>query len=126
MHITGIAAAVLVAAVFLVAGITKLSDPGRWRREAAGMGVSGLLVTITPWVELTIGALLAVQFARHALAWLAVALLVAFTALLVVRLAQGRRPVCACFGSLSQRPIGAMHVVRNAIFIGLALVAALA
>lgn len=124
-HVLGVAAALLVAAVFLVAGVSKVADPHRWRSEASGMGVSGLVVTVTPWFELVLGALLAVQLQRHVVAWLAVALLVAFTVLLVVRLAQGQRPVCACFGSLSQRPIGASNVVRNAVFIALAVLAAL-
>ncbi|HNJ97247.1 MAG TPA: MauE/DoxX family redox-associated membrane protein [Ilumatobacteraceae bacterium] len=126
MSVVGVVAAVLVAIVFLVAGVSKTAAPDRWRSEAAGMGVRGLLVTVTPWVELVVGALLAVQFQRHVVAWCAVALLIAFTVLLLVRLAQGRRPVCACFGSLSQRPIGAVHVVRNAVFLALAVTAALA
>lgn len=121
----GVVAALIVAAVFLVAGISKIAGPARWRAEAAGMGVSGIVVTITPWVEVVLGALLAVQFARHITAWFAVAMFIAFTVLLSVRLAQGQRPPCACFGSLSQRPIGAPHVLRNVVFIALSLVAAL-
>jgi hypothetical protein len=49
-------------------------------------------------------------------------LLVAFTALLMVRLLQGRRPPCACFGALSSKPIGWGNVARNAVFLALAAV----
>ena len=52
------------------------------------------------------------------------ALLVGFTTLLVLRLLQGRRPPCACFGAWTTKPIGWGNVVRNAGF--LALAAALA
>ena len=51
----------------------------------------------------------------------AAVLLVAFTVLLVVRLPQGRRPPCACFGALTTKPIGWGNVVRNAIFLALAV-----
>ena len=56
----------------------------------------------------------------------AAALLGAFTVLLVVRLAQGRRPPCACFGAWSTRPVGFGSVARNVVLIALALLAATA
>jgi hypothetical protein len=68
-----------------------------------------------------VGALLLVQLQRSLFSWAAVALFAAFTLLLAVRLAQGKRPHCACFGSLSASPIGAQHVVRNVVFITLAV-----
>ncbi len=57
---------------------------------------------------------------------IALAILVVFSALLVLRLAQGRRPPCACFGSWSAKPLGWQHLVRNAVLIALAVVAAVA
>ncbi|MGZ6987202.1 MAG: MauE/DoxX family redox-associated membrane protein, partial [Ilumatobacteraceae bacterium] len=50
----------------------------------------------------------------------AAALLVSFTTLLVLRMAQGRRPPCACFGAWTAKPIGWRNVVRNAVLLGLA------
>ena len=120
----GVVAALLVAAVLLVAGVSKLASPAQWRSQAAGLGVAPLLATLTPCVELGLGALLLVQVQRHTVACLAAALFGSFTALLVLRLAQGRRPPCACFGSLSSKPIGPGHLVRNLVFIGLAVLAA--
>ena len=46
-------------------------------------------------------------------------LLTVFTVLVAVRLAQGRRPPCACFGRLSTRSVGAGTIVRNVVLIGL-------
>ncbi len=77
---------------------------------------------MVPVIELVIGALLVAQLGRRLVALCAALLLVAFTALLVVRLRQGRRPPCACFGALSTKPIGWGNVVRNAGFLVLALV----
>jgi len=123
-HTLGVVAALLVAGVLLAAGVSKMASPAQWRSQAAGLGVPSLLAAITPIVELGLGALLLVQVQRHAVAWCAVALFGTFTVLLAVRLAQGKRPPCACFGLLSSRPIGPGHLLRNALFIGLAVLAA--
>ncbi|MDO8390672.1 MAG: hypothetical protein Q7V57_09305 [Actinomycetota bacterium] len=120
----GVVAAVLVAAVLLVAGVSKLAKPALWRTESAGMGVPWRLAQPVPYVETVLGALLLVQLWRHTAAWCAVGLFVAFTVLLVVRLAQGLRPPCACFGSLSATPIGPAHLARNALLIAVAVAAA--
>lgn len=120
----GVVAAILTAAVLLVAGVSKLARSAEWRSQAAGLGVPNVLAGVVPYVEITLGALLLVQVQRHVMAWFAVAVFSAFTVLLVARLAQGQRPPCACFGSLSSKPIGLGHVARNAVFIVVAVLAA--
>lgn len=121
----GAVASVATGLMFLVSGASKLAAPQAWRAGANDLGVPWLLARPVPGVELVLGAGLAVVWQRGVLAWIAVVLLVAFTALLALRLLQGRRPVCACFGSWSARPIGVRHVARNAGFLALALAAAL-
>ena len=120
----GAAASVMVAVVLLVAGVSKVARPTEWRSQSQGLGVPWVLARVVPFVEIVLGALLLVQVQRHAVAWCAVVLFGVFTGLLLVRLAQGRRPPCACFGSLSSKPIGPGHVARNVVFIVVALVAA--
>jgi hypothetical protein len=117
-----VVASVLLGAVFVVAGVVKLSAPGQWRTQSADLGVPRVVATVVPIVELVVGALLIAQLARRAAAIAAAVLLLAFTALLIVRLLQGRRPPCACFGSLSPKPIGWGNVVRNAVLIVLATI----
>jgi hypothetical protein len=78
-----------------------------------------------PWLELALGALLVTGVARPAVALVAAALLIVFTVVLVVRIAEGRRVPCACFGGRSSRPVGLASVLRNVLLIALALVAAL-
>jgi len=120
-----VVASVLLGAVFVFSGITKVAGIHQWRAQAGDLGVPGFVVNVLPFVELATGALLVAQIARRPVAIVAAALLVAFTALLVIRLSQGRRPPCACFGALSSKPISWTNVVRNAAFITLALVGAL-
>ena len=116
---------VVLGAVFVVAGVLKLSTPGQWRTQSADLGVPGVVAAALPIVELVVGAILIAQLARRAAAVVAAILLLAFTVLLVVRLVQGRRPPCACFGALSAKPIGWGNVVRNAVLIVVAAVVAI-
>ncbi|MEI8239164.1 MAG: MauE/DoxX family redox-associated membrane protein [Actinomycetota bacterium] len=121
----GVVAAVLVGLVFLLAAITKLARMELWRAESSGLGVPWVVARVVPYTEAVLGALLLVQVQRHIVAWCAVAMLVAFTLLLAVRLAQGSDGPCACFGSVGSSSIGVPHLVRNIVFIGLGVVAAL-
>jgi len=116
-------ASIVLGAVFVVAGGSKLAAADAWRTQAVGLGVAPALAAMVPWAELAVGALLMVQLGEPWPAVAALVLLVAFSALLVVRLTQGRRPPCACFGALSAKPIGPAHLVRNALFAALAVVA---
>jgi uncharacterized membrane protein YphA (DoxX/SURF4 family) len=77
---------------------------------------------VVPWFELIVGAVLAVGVAEPWPAVVALVTLLAFTAVLLHMLRTGRRPPCACFGTISAAPLGWTHVARNAGFVGLALV----
>ena len=120
-----VVASAVLGAVFIVSSVTKIVAIQQWRAQAAGLGVSGPVVSGLPYAELAIGALLVAQIARRPAAIVAGVVLVAFTTLLVVRLLQGRRPPCACFGGLSSKPISWTSVARNAVFIALAAFVAL-
>lgn len=87
------------------------------------MGVGRTVAMVVPWIELVIGLLV---FAGTFSPWPSIAagcLVVAFTVLIVLRIRDGSRPPCACFGARSSRPIGAAHVIRNVILLGLAAIA---
>jgi hypothetical protein len=117
-------AAILLGVVFLVSAITKLASPAKWRAQSAQLIDAPLVARVLPWVELAMGALLVSGWQRHRVAIAAGALLVLFNALLAVRLLEGRRPPCACFGSFSSRPISWLVVGRNVLLAFVALAAA--
>ena len=112
--------------MLLASGALKLAAGPRWAAQAGALGAPAMAAPVVPWVERGLGALLIAGVARRVVALAAAAVLAAFTVLLVVRLAQGRRPPCACFGRRSTHPIGLGSVARNLVLIALALVAALA
>lgn len=119
----GVVAAVVVGAAFLFAGGAKLAAGRAWPQQARDLGAPMAVVPIVPWMEIVVGGLLAAQVARPVLSAIALAMLLAFTAFLVLRLSQGKRPPCACFGSWSAKPLGWRHLARNATLITLAILA---
>jgi hypothetical protein len=117
-------ASIVVGAALVLAGASKLAARDTWPSQARGLGAPDLVIPLLPWLEIVVGASLIAQVARPEMATIAIALLLAFTALLVVNLRQGRRPPCACFGAWSAKPIGAGHIARNLALIALAVIAA--
>jgi uncharacterized membrane protein YphA (DoxX/SURF4 family) len=121
-----VVAGVVLGAVLLLSGAAKLAAGPQWAAQAAALGSPAVAVPVLPWVEIGLGALLVTGVWRPVVAMAAAVLLGAFTVLLVLRLVQGRRPPCACFGPWSTRPVGFGSVARNVVLIALALLAATA
>lgn len=126
MSTVGVIASVLLGAVFVVAGASKLAAGERWRANARELGAPDVAAVVVPWVELVIGALLIVQLWVPWPALAAAVMLIAFSVLLAVRMSDDDRPSCACFGQWSATPIGRGHLARNAALLVLAAVATLA
>lgn len=123
MSAVALVASILLGLAFLVAGGSKLAAGQAWSHQAAELGAPKLLVPLLPWLELALGGALVVQLAKPFAAIAALALLVAFSVLIALRLSQGRRPVCACFGAWSAKPIGPPHLLRNGALIALGILA---
>jgi uncharacterized membrane protein YphA (DoxX/SURF4 family) len=126
MAAVGLVASILLGLVFLVSGASKLAAGPAWPEQARELGAPSLVVPVLAWFEIILGAVLVMQLAPTLAAATALLVLVGFTVLILRRLAEGRRPPCACFGAWSTKPLGRGHVVRNLCFIALAVVALLA
>jgi uncharacterized membrane protein YphA (DoxX/SURF4 family) len=126
MSVVGLVASVALGLVFLASGAAKIAAGPVWPQEAREMGAPAAVVPVLPWLELVLGAALVMQLTPRALGGAALVLLVAFTALIGRRLAEGSRPPCACFGSWSSKPLGPGHVVRNVALVVLAVVVVVA
>jgi peroxiredoxin/uncharacterized membrane protein YphA (DoxX/SURF4 family) len=116
-----------LAAVFGVAGFSKLADRRGSRDSLIELGVPAPLAPFVavavPVVE--IGVALALIFPQSA-AWAAIAaaaLLTLFLAGMGWNLATGRRPQCHCFGQLHSAPIGRSTVARTGVLAGIAALA---
>lgn len=117
-------ARLLLAAVFAVAGLTKLVDLPGSRKAVRDFGLPRALVgplgTLLPLAELAVAVLLL----PRATAWWgalgALALLVAFVVGIAVSMARGRAPDCHCFGQLHSEPVGWPTLARNGLLAAVA------
>lgn len=124
MSTVALVASIVLGAAFVVAGASKLAAGPAWPSQARGLGAPRWTIPVVPWVEIALGAVLAVRLVPVVAAVAAASLLVAFTVLIGLRLREGVRPPCACFGAWSAEPIGAKHVARNLGLLVLAVLAA--
>jgi thiol-disulfide isomerase/thioredoxin len=119
-------ARLLLAAVFIVAGVAKLADREGSRRAVNEFGVPGALAgplaVLLPVAELAVAVALIPTATALWGAVGALALLLLFVAAIGGNLARGRRPDCHCFGQLHSAPADWSTLVRNGV---LAIVAAL-
>jgi peroxiredoxin/uncharacterized membrane protein YphA (DoxX/SURF4 family) len=114
-----LASRLVLGAVFLLAGSTKLADPHGWRRAVRDFSVPAFLIgpvmVLLPLIELSVAAALL----PAALAWYgaraALALLVAFMVAVAFAMIRGRKPDCHCFGQLHSAPVGWQTLARNAL-----------
>jgi peroxiredoxin len=110
-------ARLLLALVFLVAGIAKLADRPGSRRTIIDFGLAPSLAAplgvLLPLCELAVAGALV----PTATAWWgavgALALLVLFVTGISANLARGRKPDCHCFGQLHSAPAGWRTLARN-------------
>jgi peroxiredoxin len=116
-------ARVVLAGVFLVAGVAKLLDPSRAQAFVA-FGMPGRLALPTgvalPLAELGVAGALLPRTSAWAGGLVALALLLAFLAAISLNLARGRTPDCHCFGQFRLAPAGPATLLRNVVLAGMA------
>jgi peroxiredoxin len=109
----------LLAAVFLLAGATKLIDPVGSRKALRDFGLPGWfarpMLLLLPLLELAVAA----SLIPASLAWYGarggLVLLAAFSVAVAVAMIRGRKPDCHCFGQLHSAPVGWPTLVRNGV-----------
>jgi peroxiredoxin/uncharacterized membrane protein YphA (DoxX/SURF4 family) len=117
MDIVILFARLLLAAVFVVAGVAKLADREGSRRAVADFGVPSALAAplgiLLPLAELAVAVALIPTSTAFWGAVGALVLLLLFVAGIGANLARGRRPDCHCFGQLHSSPAGWSTLARN-------------
>lgn len=109
---------VVLGAVFIAAGVLKLSSP-HWPGDAVALGVSEWVARPVPVVEVVLGALVATGVGSPWSEVAVIALLVVFSIVVLRASRLEQPPVCACFGSLGRRPVGRGHLLRNLALLAL-------
>lgn len=121
----------VLGTVFLLAGLAKLPRRGKFEQAVRGYElVPGRLARpvalVLPPVELAGGSLLVLGLGTGVVASCLAALLLVFAGAVSVNLLRGRSIDCGCFGSVAEKRITWLTVARNAVFIGVALLVAVA
>ncbi len=125
MDIALLLARLVLAAVFVVAGVAKLADRAGSRQAMRGFGVPERLAApaglALPIAEIAVAVLLL----PLATAWWgglgALVLLLAFVLGIGYNLARGRQPDCHCFGQLHSEPAGVPTLIRNGFLAAVAV-----
>lgn len=116
----------VLAAVFLTAGIAKLLDLPGSRRALVQFGVPERVAAVggplLPLAEIAVAAVLLPVASATAGAVAALLLLLVFVGGIGSALASGRQPDCHCFGQLHSAPAGPSTLARNGVLAGLAIV----
>lgn len=119
-----LAARLLLALVFLIAGLGKLTDRIGSRQAITDFGLPSALAsplgTLLPLVEIAIAILLIPKGTAFWAAIAATALLALFIIAIAVNLARGNKPDCHCFGQVASGPIGWSTVARNVVLVAVA------
>ncbi len=115
--------ALVVAAVFIYAGVAKFATFNNWTIQAQALGAPDPFVVLVPLAEIALAVLLVGGWWFEQTVAASLVLLVAFTILLLVRLGDTERLPCSCFGATSQRPMSWLDVARNVILIALLIMA---
>jgi thiol-disulfide isomerase/thioredoxin/uncharacterized membrane protein YphA (DoxX/SURF4 family) len=115
---------VAIAAVFAIAGLSKLASFGPTRASVVEFGVPAPLAAPFTALLITCELTVAVALIPARSAWYAsiaaVALFALFCFAIAWNLLQGRRPACNCFGALQPREIGWPTLGRNVALAALA------
>ncbi len=124
MGVVLLVARLLLATVFVVAGIAKAADPDGSRRAMIGFGIPEKLASLfgrsLPAIEILIAIALIPLDTEWVGAIAASLLLLMFSIAIAVNLARGRTPDCHCFGQLHSEPVGWSTVARNVVLMMLA------
>lgn len=119
-----------LALLFAAAAWHKLSDPVRFEAtlrnyRALPTWAAWPAARLMPIIEAFIAAGLLFSETRTAAALAAACLLVAYSAAIGVNVLRGRRDIdCGCFASSARIPLSPMLLVRNALLVGAAGIAA--
>jgi uncharacterized membrane protein YphA (DoxX/SURF4 family) len=110
-------ARLVLAGVFTLAGVAKLSDLQGSRKAIIDFGVPSAIAAplglVLPLAELSVAATLLPASTAWWGALGALVLLSVFVVGITYNLARGRKPECHCFGQLHSAPAGWKTLARN-------------
>jgi uncharacterized membrane protein YphA (DoxX/SURF4 family)/peroxiredoxin len=112
-------ARLVLSAVFLLAGLTKIADPKGTIKALRDFGLPRVLASLfsllLPLAEISVAAALIPVASGWYGACAALALLGIFVIAIGINLARGRTLDCHCFGQMHSAPVGWQTLLRNGV-----------
>jgi uncharacterized membrane protein YphA (DoxX/SURF4 family) len=130
LGIVVLALRVVLGAIFIVAGASKIGHAAEFAAQIAGFrllpeAVVAPLALLLPFLEILLGGYLILGLFTRAAAWVAVLLLGAFDLAIASAVVRGMTVSCGCFGPSDKTVTTWAEVARDAVFVLLAVVVAL-
>lgn len=121
---------IAVGVVFVAAALAKIGDPAAFATQVHHFRLAPLvsenaIAVLLPWVELLAGLALVLGIRARSGAWIAAALMAAFTLAVVSAMARHLDFECGCFGTANATRVGLTKLLENLGLLALSLVASL-
>jgi uncharacterized membrane protein YphA (DoxX/SURF4 family) len=121
-------ARIVIGCVLITAALSKIGAAKEFALQIENydtlpIGWENLFAITLPWLELVAGLSVLFGVWARSGAWLAVLLMVVFTAAVVQALARGLNIECGCFGTADGTRIGLGKLAENLVLLTMALVA---
>jgi uncharacterized membrane protein YphA (DoxX/SURF4 family) len=120
---------VVIGAIFIVAGVSKLGHADVFAAQIAGFRLLPQVVippmaTVLPFLEILLGGYLILGLFTRTAAWIAVAFFAAFDAAIASAVVRGMTVSCGCFGPNDTTVTTWAEVARDFVFVVLAIIVA--
>ena len=118
---------IIVAFVFIIAGIEKISDPSGFSTSIENYSLFpiftiNIIAVILPWIELIAGILLLFGVMVKENSAIISVLLILFTIAISISLTRGLNIECGCFGTTLGNQIGLIKIVENLLILIMSLI----
>lgn len=120
-------ARIVVALMFIVVGVGKITHPEEFAREISNYQLLPIifinpLAIFLPWLELITGMMILFGVQIRANAILVAAMLIAFTIAIIIAVAKGLSINCGCYSQIAAQKVGIPKILENTGLIILSLI----
>jgi putative oxidoreductase len=121
---------IAIGLLFCTSALAKIGDLQTFALQVqhfrlAPLWSTNLLAMTIPWIELMVGLSLLLGVRPRSGAWMAAAMLVAFTLAVALAMARGLDFECGCFGTADATRVGGVKLAENLGMLVLAAVGSL-
>jgi uncharacterized membrane protein YphA (DoxX/SURF4 family) len=121
---------IVIGAIFIVAGVSKLGHADVFAAQIAGFRllpeiVIAPMATVLPFLEILLGGYLILGLFTRTAAWVAVAFFAAFDGAIASAVVRGMSVSCGCFGPNDKTVTTWAEVARDFVFVVLAIIVAM-